>query len=366
MRTGRLKTGLFAGTIRRRIVLCLALTALSTGDASAVAAPGTNSKAFEDGVAAYTTGNPARARRLWARLAVKGHTLAQYNLGILYSNRKDAPREYDLAMKWFATAARSGFGPAFVNLAILHEYGLGTPKSPETALAYLTVAATALPPGKCRETAIQQRQRISASLPAKAILQSTRLANASLRPAELRHSFYSFRGDCFGSIATGGGTIGTIAQISGFRPPAVTVPDRSVASDVATRAPIAREKAMKPAPVRQPASRPAQAAKPVAVARRGPAPRAAVAGRWAYYAQLASLPTNDAAQRLQKKLRKRHADTLGQQAMSIQEAHLEKLGTVFRLRVGPFGEKATAKDLCRTLKEKRQACFVVRREKAAG
>ncbi len=367
MRTGSFKASVNAGTVRRAIALCLALATLGVGDASTATTPETNSKLFQDGVTAYTTGNPVRARRLWARLAVKGHTLAQYNLGILYSTGKGVPREYDLAMKWFATAAKSGFGPAFVNLAIMHEYGLGTRKSPETALAYLTVASTALPPGRCRETAVRQRQAISAALPAKALLKATRLANASLRPTEQKHSFYSFQSECFSSIAVGGGTIGTIAQIAGFRPPAVAVPDRSVASDVATRAPVVRKPATKSLPVRQPAASPAQTEKPVTVARRSPAPSpTAVTGRWAYYAQLASVPSNDAAQRLEMKLRKRHAGTLGDQAMSIQEANLEKLGTVYRLRVGPFGEKAAAQDICRALKEKRQACYVVRRAKDAG
>jgi len=365
MRTGSFKKSVNTGTVRRAVAVCLALATLGVGDASTAATPETNSKLFHDGVTAYTTGNPAHARRLWARLAVKGNTLAQYNLGILYNSGKGVPREYDLAMKWFATAAKSGFGPAFVNLAIMHEHGLGTRKSPETAFAYLTVASTALPPGRCRETAVRQRQAISAALPAKALLEATRYANASLRPTELKHPFYSFQGGCFSSIAVGGGTVGTIAQIAGFRPPAGALPDRSVASDVATRAPVVRDPAAKPLPVRRPAAKPVQPEKPVAVARRNPAPATAT-GRWAYYVQLASVPSNDAARRLQAKLRQRHAGTLGDQAMSIQEAQLEKLGTVYRLRVGPFGEKAAARHICRALKEKRQACYVVRRAKDAG
>lgn len=349
----------FAGTARLLPALCLVVSLCGTGAARTAAAA--TAKPFDKGLAAYKARNYAAAHRVWSGLAIKGHALAQYNLGIMYVEGMGIARDYDLAMKWFGSAAESGFAPALVNLAVMHENGQGVRADREAALAYLVVASTALPPGKCRESAVRRRQAISASLPAKAILHATRRANRGLRPAASMHSYYSFDGDCFGSIALGGGTIRAIAQISGFRPPAsqaleTKTPDRSVASDVATRGPAAARPAPRPA---------ARRAGRHAVAKRD-AVASRAAGRWTYYGQLASLPTIEAAQRLRATLQKRHAGTLGGREMSIQEARLEKLGTVFRVRVGPFGEKAAARDLCRTLKEERQACFVVRRAKAAG
>jgi len=354
----------FAGSIR---LLPGVLVVLSLVGIAPVLASDAHSKTFEKGVDAYRAGNRADARRIWSGLAVRGHTLAQYNLGIINSDVRD----YGLALKWFGSAAQSGFAPAFVNLAMMYRNGHGTRKDPEMALAHLVVASAALPPGRCRENAVGLRQAISVSLPAKALLNATRTANTRLRPAESKYSFFAFAGECFESIAVSGGTIGSIAEVAGFRSPGWHAPDRSVAADIATRE-ATTPPAAAPDPIVQPrpAMKPAPAANPTAprravVARRdaGPAP---VTGRWTYFAQVASLPTNADAQRFETRLRKRHGAALGGRTMAIQEAQVEKLGTVYRVRIGPFAENADAKDFCRALKEKRQACFVVRQAKKAG
>ena len=45
----------------------------------------------------------------WYRLAaVQGHTVAQYNLGAMYYQGLDAPRDYVLAHLWLSLSAEQG------------------------------------------------------------------------------------------------------------------------------------------------------------------------------------------------------------------------------------------------------------------
>jgi TPR repeat protein len=72
---------------------------------------------FEDGVAAYKSGDYAAAAQAWRTLAEDGHPEAQNNLGLLYATGQGVPYDPVLTLMWFSLAAAQGFEPAKKNQA---------------------------------------------------------------------------------------------------------------------------------------------------------------------------------------------------------------------------------------------------------
>jgi cell division protein FtsN len=54
----------------------------------------------------------------------------------------------------------------------------------------------------------------------------------------------------------------------------------------------------------------------------------------------------------------RHADVVGGLSEDIQKADLGARGTFYRLRVGPFTDRASAVAACEKLKAQRASCLV--------
>ncbi len=134
---------------------------------------------YEDGLAAYRTGDFAAARRTWERAAEAGSARAEYMLGYLahhglgreWSYREAAERyaaaaeaglpEAQLALgelyleglgvlrdeavgaTWVGRAASSGHGPALYRLGELYFHGTGVAQDFEAALAAFSAAAEA-------------------------------------------------------------------------------------------------------------------------------------------------------------------------------------------------------------------------------
>ncbi len=67
---------------------------------------------FEDGRAAYNSGDYATALRLWLPLAEQGDAIVQFRLGLLYywghGGLQDSVQDYVEAHKWFNLAAARG------------------------------------------------------------------------------------------------------------------------------------------------------------------------------------------------------------------------------------------------------------------
>ncbi len=67
---------------------------------------------FEDGRAAYNSGDYATALRLWLPLAEQGDAIVQFRLGLLYywghGVLQDSVQDYVEAHKWFNLAATRG------------------------------------------------------------------------------------------------------------------------------------------------------------------------------------------------------------------------------------------------------------------
>lgn len=75
--------------------------------------------------------------------------------------------------------------------------------------------------------------------------------------------------------------------------------------------------------------------------------------------QLAAFRSEEAARGAWDRLQQSHAALLGDQALSLQRVEIEGKGTFWRVRTGPFPNRATAKDMCAQLEARDQACLVV-------
>jgi uncharacterized protein len=96
---------------------------------------------FAEGVAAYEAGDYKEALLIFQVLAEQGHALAQYNLGIIYSNGKAVPKDYRMTAKWYRKAAEQGISDAQYRLGIAYNLGLGVPEDSSEAVKWYRKAA---------------------------------------------------------------------------------------------------------------------------------------------------------------------------------------------------------------------------------
>jgi TPR repeat protein len=177
-----------------RISLCtlVAVLALATAVSNALA-----QDARADGVAAYRSGDYAKAVELLGPLAANGDVTAQYLLGNMYADGKgvarddkaallwfqraaekgDAAAQYNVgvsyasgtgtvkndaeAAKWFRRAADQGMAFAQLNLGLLYAAGRGVPQDDVEAMTWLQLALFALPPGGARSDVARAMEDVS-------------------------------------------------------------------------------------------------------------------------------------------------------------------------------------------------------------
>jgi len=80
-----------------------------------------------------------------------------------------------------------------------------------------------------------------------------------------------------------------------------------------------------------------------------------------FVVQLVSLKDSGAAEREWSRLQGVFPQLLGDKSLLMQKADVSGIGTVYRLRAGPFATRAKASQLCAELKAKQQDCLVVNR-----
>ncbi len=73
--------------------------------------------------------------------ARQGDANAQFNLGLLYTDGKDLPRDYATARYWHRKAARQGHSAARYSLALMHHKGLGIPRDEARTARWYKLAA---------------------------------------------------------------------------------------------------------------------------------------------------------------------------------------------------------------------------------
>ena len=79
-----------------------------------------------------------------------------------------------------------------------------------------------------------------------------------------------------------------------------------------------------------------------------------------YFVQLASVKSDQGARKEWKRLKKAHSELFDDLALDVQRADLGDRGIFYRIRVGPFPNRATAQDMCAQIKAAKLACLVKR------
>lgn len=96
---------------------------------------------YEDGQAAYSSGDYAKALELYTQAAEAGQVDAQLLLGFLHFNGDGVAQNYNTSVKWFTRAARQGDPRSQAQLGIMYENGQGVPQDFGAAAQWFTQAA---------------------------------------------------------------------------------------------------------------------------------------------------------------------------------------------------------------------------------
>jgi len=120
---------------QRRILSGLVLIGVLACAQPALAGP------FEDGLAAYESGDNATAVRLFRPLADQGDARAQFQLGRMYASGHGLPQDHVAAVSWFRLAAEQGNADAQRNLGIMYKRGRGVLTDNAEAAAWFRLAA---------------------------------------------------------------------------------------------------------------------------------------------------------------------------------------------------------------------------------
>lgn len=116
-----------AGVALVALVLCLATPVHATE--------------MSEAVAAYRSGDFARAHEGFLPLATAGDPRAQTILGIMYANGEGVPQDSTEAARWYRLAAQAGYASAQYNLGVLLERGEGVAQDRAAALRWYRLAA---------------------------------------------------------------------------------------------------------------------------------------------------------------------------------------------------------------------------------
>jgi len=83
------------------------------------------------------------------------------------------------------------------------------------------------------------------------------------------------------------------------------------------------------------------------------------ASKGTIWVQVASGGRQSEAKKAARKFLAQHADVIGTSSFTIQQAILGNTGTVYRTRVGPYKQFASANNACQALKSRKLECLVV-------
>ena len=281
----------------------------------------------------YATGrgvplNPVMAGELWHVAAAAGYPLAQFNLALAYEQGFGLPRDYDSAARWYAEAGDRGVGDAAFALSELYRTGRGVPQHDELAKLWLDVAR------KFGSTLVV-RKDFSAAAPAQQAAAPAE-PEAPKKPEPKKKQEASLKQETPPKQQAG--------QTAADPEPATTKPAATPPAQIAA---------------------PAQSAAPVQSAATAPAatpakPAADPVGR--FVLQLASLPSQDEAERASATLKSRYAQQLGKLELTIHRVDLGgSKGVWYRVFAGPLAGHDEAVHLCERLRAaaKPADCFVL-------
>ena len=119
-----------------KLLIFLALTSVSLSACTAPLSSLERTQVFNAATAAYDAGDYATAHSQWAILAKQSDPAAMRNLGHLHRKGLGFAKNAAKARDYYTQAARLGFAPAQMNLAMLYLSGTGKPNPPADKLAY--------------------------------------------------------------------------------------------------------------------------------------------------------------------------------------------------------------------------------------
>lgn len=89
--------------------------------------------------------------------------------------------------------------------------------------------------------------------------------------------------------------------------------------------------------------------------------RTPAAGSGTFLVQLAAFQNRGNAEKAWQRIQDKHRNVLGNQKLQLQRKRIPDKGIFWRVRTGPFPNRATADDLCGQLKRRGQPCLVMER-----
>ena len=115
-----------------RIWIALFLALALTGEGRALAA------GLDDGIAAYRSGDYAKARELLGPLAEKGDYNAQFHMGEMTLKGLGGEASVDDAFGWYLKAATAGHAQAQANVGSMIALGLSETSDPSLGMIFVT------------------------------------------------------------------------------------------------------------------------------------------------------------------------------------------------------------------------------------
>lgn len=95
----------------------------------------------ETGTEAFDRRDYAAAAELWRAEAANGSPEAKFGLGLIHDVGLGVPRSSAMALRWYLEAAGDGFADAQFNVAVMFDAGTGVPRNPAAAATWYARAA---------------------------------------------------------------------------------------------------------------------------------------------------------------------------------------------------------------------------------
>lgn len=245
------------------------------------------------------------------------------------------------------------------------EAGLAEPKSSGSAAAAQTdpaPTAKTTPAAAPKPTAATPKTAEAPAKDSKSTQISTAAVSPTPRPAPEQPkaaSTESSSGGIGGFFSNLFG--GSQSQPSTPAAPATKPPSEAAVSSWSDRTPGTESKssAKTSAARPDPGAQKTAAAAPATAAKGKEAAAQAAPGAAGFKLELASMRTRAEAQRSAEKVRKEHADIIGERKYNIVETTFGNMGTFYRAQFGPYSESVEPTALCSTLRAKGLDCQVL-------
>ena len=356
---------------------------------------------MNEGIAAVTVGDYAKAMSEFEPLAASGDAAAQYQLAKIYLEGHGPIDGVPRGIELMTSAANGSYPEAQAQLGLMYAMGLGVPVDNAKAYDWLNKAVTALPDGTRRTVAEANRdavlKRMSggkmpavATAPAATATTKTQQASAksatnatttgatttktttpvttSTKPTVTETSASK---TVTNTAAKPAATATTTSTAASAKPAASTSTNSTTAATTTKPAASTTATTTKPAAsttttattTTKPAGSDTAAKTPATQVASAKAPDPATGGAAAaptgVRIQLASLPSEELAWKAWKDLNNKYSAQLSDLKADVQSADLGTKGTFYRVYTGPFDTVAKAQERCTAMKAAGLDCLVI-------